>query len=166
VTLGHRAGIRTVFRSFILFLCGGAYIVSASDLAQDVHALRELQPWVVSDVAGDAAPDQRCGIKNLRSYGLLRLELQLPPELSDHDADARISKIDRTVTRVLASRGWSAMKVSAKAGGIPDLSRCSHKQTAVAQIYKTTGRCTMNSPCRAYDGFAVMLYLPDRGRIE
>jgi hypothetical protein len=78
----------------------------------------------------------------------------------DADAHSRINTLDSTVTSFLANRGWSRMKLGRNSVGIPDLTRCFQREAAVAQIYKTTGRCAMNSPCTAYDGFTVVLYLP------
>lgn len=51
------------------------------------------------------------------------------------------------------------MNVGANQGGIPNVKRCYQKRGAIVQIYETTGRCAMNSPCTAYDGFAVTFYL-------
>ncbi len=48
--------------------------------------------------------------------------------------------------------------------GIPDVWRCYQKDGTIVQIFKTTGRCTMNSPCTVYDGFVVITYAPGSGR--
>jgi hypothetical protein len=149
-----------VSRALILLVCGAAHIFAGSDLARDIRDLRQLQAWRASDVSSKGAPDQSCEITNLTRYKTLRLDLQLRPEVRDADANSRINALDSTVTSFLANRGWLRMKTERNSIGIPDLTRCFQKQAAVAQIYKTTGRCTMNSPCTAYDGFAVVLYLP------
>jgi hypothetical protein len=108
----------------------------------------------------NGSPDRVCGIANPASYQVLRLATELAPRVSDSAATARIGALDRQITGFLADRGWMPISTGPNHGGIPDLTRCSGKQNAIAQIYKTTGRCTMNSPCTAYDGFTVVLYLP------
>ena len=155
----HR--IRKPTTLLMLFLCRITHAFSGTDLARDVSDLRQLQPWRVSQVNANVAPPaQSCGIANLGEYNIVRLDLQLAPEVTDSDANSRISALDRNVTTFLSNRHWAPRKMASGRAGIPDLTRCSQKQAAVAQIYKTTGRCTMGSPCTVYDGFTVVLYLP------
>jgi hypothetical protein len=148
---------------FVLPLCGFGP-KPATDVAQDLQDLRQMKAWRTSKTNLDAGPattpDQVCGIDNPASYQSLRLDIQLAPDVSDAAATAQIGALDRQITSFLADRGWTPVSAGAAHGGIPDLTRCSGKQKAIAQIYKTTGRCTMNSPCNAYDGFTVVLYLP------
>jgi len=123
-----------------------------------------METWRVSkaDLAAGpgSTPEQVCGIENPGSYRTVRFDRQLSFDLSDTAATAQTTSIDENVSRFLTSRGWKPIKVSTHSHGIPDLTRCSRKETAFVQIYRTTGRCTMNSPCTAYDGFAVVFYLP------
>lgn len=151
-------GTSPVF-AVLFFVCGVARVFAATEVAQDIRDLRALRSWHESEVNATDPPDQTCGV-NVGGDTLLRLDMQLPPGISNRDANAQIGALDRKVTSFLATHGWSVMKVALSGGGIPDLTRCSQKQTAIAQIYKTTGRCTMGSPCTVYDGFAVVLYLP------
>src|SRR6185312_5523130 len=149
---------------FALFLGSVGNARAASGVAQDIRDLRQMKTWRAStpSLGGgpDATPDRVCGIENPGGYEVLRLDMQLAPALSDSAATTQPAGLDRKITRFLTDRGWTPIKVSENHGGIPDLTRCSGKQGTVAQIYKTTGRCTMNSPCTAYDGYAVVLYLP------
>ena len=149
---------------FALFLGSVGNARAASGVAQDIRDLRQMKTWRAStpSLGGgpDATPDRVCGIENPGGYEVLRLDMQLAPGLSDSAATAQIAAFDHKIGSFLTDRGWSPIKVSENHGGIPDLTRCSGKQGTVAQIYKTTGRCTMNSPCTAYDGYAVVLYLP------
>jgi hypothetical protein len=70
--------------------------------------------------------------------------------------------VDQKVLALLQQKHWVAMKMG-KGSGIPNLRRCYRKSGVIAQIYETTGRCTMNTPCTAYDGFTVVFYLPKNG---
>lgn len=149
---------------FALILFGFSSANAATDVVQDIRDLRQMKAWRASTVSltegPDTAPDQACGIEKPGTYEALRLDTQIAPDLSDSAATSKIAALDRKISSFLADRGWTPIQIGGKHNGIPDLTRCSGKQRVIAQIYKTTGRCTMNSPCAAYDGFAVVLYLP------
>ncbi|MBV8810187.1 MAG: hypothetical protein JO033_16070 [Acidobacteriaceae bacterium] len=116
--------------------------------------------WQISEPTWQEAPAQACGIGNLPGYKRYRMDHGVSPKLSDKRATSQTAAFDHRVVAFLESRGWSRMDIGPNDGGIPNLKRCYKKQDAVVQIYETTARCTMNTPCRAYDGFAVSFYLP------
>jgi hypothetical protein len=150
---------------FALLLCGFSRANAATDVSQDIRDVRQMKTWRTSRpnlTAGPAAaPYQVCGIENPDHYEVLRLDEQLAPQLSDSAATAQIAALDRRISRFLTGRGWTPIKLSGQRRGIPNLTRCFEKHETTVQIYKTTGRCTMNSPCKAYDGFAVVFYIPN-----
>ena len=65
-----------------------------------------------------------------------------------------IAALDKRVSRYLLRSGWLKIESS---GGAPE-TRCYRLNDAVVEIYKTTGRCSMNTPCRAFDSIAVAVY--------
>lgn len=151
---------RIIFGIAVLFACGAARVRAASDVVEDIRGLRHLQLWHESKDAVSGSPDQTCGISDPSDFRMLRFDMQLAASISDRDATAQVGVLDTKVSGFLKKHDWSVLKVASSGGGIPDLTRCYRKQSAIAQIYQTTGRCTMGSPCTAYDGFTIVMYLP------
>lgn len=136
----------------------------SSEVLQDLHDLHSLVVWRASKTSQPsgpvATPEQLCGIRDLSSYETQRLNQELPSSLSDEEATSQVEALDRKVVALLTKRNWSKIDMGGTSKGIPDLTRCYRKQGTILQIFKTTGRCTMNSPCTAYDGFTVNSFLP------
>jgi hypothetical protein len=145
----------------ILPSVGGAYSTTVS---QDVRELDRLTDWRISSKGLPEpiaeTPEQVCQIEHLDNYTRRRVDHEVDKELTNAEATSRIADLDRRVLAFLQTRGWTRLAARTNNGGIPDLTRCYKKQQTVVQIYRTTGRCTMNSPCTAYDGFTVVFYLP------
>lgn len=116
------------------------------------------------DAAGTERP--RCSARF--SFALCRSQRtgepdqldEVAPNTNDATTNREISELDHRVVRYLAQNGWSRMHLEEDEEGIPNMKRCFQKNGSVIQVFKTTGRCTMNSPCTAYDGYAIIIYLP------
>ncbi len=126
---------------------------------QDFRNLRALTTWQVSEPRQNNTPDQVCNIANMDRYEPIRMQHDLGSNIDDRSATQQIQRLDRKVVAYLRERRWSTMNVGPNRGEIPNVKRCYQKQGTIVQIYQTTGRCTMNTPCRAYDGFAITFYL-------
>jgi hypothetical protein len=103
--------------------------------------------------------ETRCNIDDPTEYKRVRLEYGADMSLDDRTASKQIEELDKRIVAYLRNRGWSPMKLGGRSG-IPDLKRCFQKSDSIVQIYQITGRCTANSPCKAYDGFALTFYIP------
>ena len=150
----------------VLISFGNLYAASAT--SEDLRDLRSLAAWRASQESGssgpDATPERLCGILNLSNYETQCLDQEVPSSLSDREATSQVEALDRKVVALLAERNWSKIDMGGPSKSIPDLTRCYRKQGAILQIFKTTGRCTMNLPCTAYDGFTVNSFLPKAKR--
>ena len=140
--------------------CGAA--MGATGDPPELKQIQTLAVWRMShpDV-GDT--DDACGIKDAGAYEAVRLDFEADEEMKDASATAKVKALDQRVLQLLVQKRWTAVKMGKGGGGIPNLRRCYRKSGAIAQIYETTGRCTMNTPCTAYDGFTVVFYLPKNG---
>ncbi len=128
-------------------------------LTPDLAGLRELTVWKRSEPGTYLGADMTCNIRSLKEYKRVRLDHEITAAIDDKSANEEITRLDEQVVSLLIHAGWSDMQLEADMG-IPNLKRCYRKGNAFVQIFKTTSRCTMNSPCTAYDGFSVTLYLP------
>ena len=138
----------------------GAAMAATGDPAE-LKQIQTMAVWRMShpDV-GNA--DDACGIKDAGAYEAVRLDFETDEEMKDAAATAKVKALDQKVVLMLVQKRWTAVKMG-KGSGIPNLRRCYRKSGVIAQIYETTGRCTMNTPCTAYDGFTVVFYLPKNG---
>lgn len=100
----------------------------------------------------------RCNIRDMENYTADRLDYEVPPTVDDQTASKQIESLDKRVVHYLRKAGWMRISTEGLAGGIPNYRRCYSLKEATVEIFKTTGRCTMNTPCRVYDGFAVIVY--------
>ena len=102
-------------------------------------------------------PGMHCNILDMRNYTTDRLDYEVPPTVDDQTANKQIENLDKRVVHYLRKAGWMRISTEGRAGGIPR-TRCYAVKEAMVEIFKTTGRCTMNTPCRVFDGFAVIVY--------
>lgn len=131
----------------------------SSKPAADITQLQELAKWAKGD-PGSADPSSTCGVGASSAYQRVRLD----HEAAGDDATAnRATNLDKRVVAFLVGRGWSVKDMGAHSG-IPDLKRCYQKDGFIVQVFKTTGRCAMNTPCTAYDGFSVITCTPTTAR--
>ena len=130
-------------------------------IGADLRGLRSLAKWSEQrDPRRLPIPELTCGVGAGTPHSRIRLDHEVSG--SNDKANRHISDLDRRVVRYLADHHWTRMNVG-EGGGIPDMKRCFQKDGSIIQIFKTTTRCTMNSPCAVYDGFAAVLYvLPER----
>ena len=140
--------------------CGAA--MAATGDPAELKQVQTMAVWRMShpDV-GDA--DDSCGIKDAGAYEAVRLDFEADEEMKDAAATAKVKALDQKVLALLQQKHWGAVKMGKGGGGIPNLRRCYRKSGVIAQIYETTGRCTMNTPCTVYDGFTVVFYVPKNG---
>jgi len=139
--------------------------VRAADAATgDPPELKQVQKmavWRMSHPDVGTAEDS-CGIQDAGAYEAVRLDYEVDQEVKDAEATAKVKALDQKVLQLLTSRRWTTIKMG-KGSGVPNLKRCYRKSGVIAQIYETTWRCTMNTPCTAYDGFTVVFYMPKNG---
>ena len=149
----------TVFLAMGFRTAGAAVAVPA-----ELQAVGTMTSWDVSvpDWNWARFPERACEIKDANAYDVVLMNHDVDSKLDDKSATREVQALDRKVVRYLEEERWVAMHVWPNGGGIPDTRRCYQRQGVVVQIYQTTGRCTMNSPCTAYDGFTVMVYTPKR----
>lgn len=153
-----------------LFFCVAAHVIVSSvvGIAQIGVPLpldvKQLTAWKVSYPEWfdrwDTA-ETRCNIDDPTEYTRVRLDYDADFSMNDRSANRQIEVLDKRIVHHLKKHGWSVMKVEA-GSGIPDLKRCFQKNNSIVQVYKTTGRCTANSPCNVYDGFTLTFYVPLR----
>jgi hypothetical protein len=144
-------------------LVGGC--VRADAATGDPPELKQVQTmavWRMSHPDVSAAEDA-CGIQDAGAYEAVRLDYEADSEEKDAAATAKVKALDQRVLQLLVQRKWVAVKMGEGGGGIPNLRRCYRRNGVIAQIYETTGRCTMNTPCTAYDGFTVVFYISKNG---
>jgi hypothetical protein len=125
--------------------------------AADIAELQQLTKWSRSDAGSDSDPNFTCGVGANPSFERVRLDHEVNGD--NATVNRAISDLDRQVVAYLKKHGWS-VKAMGIHSGIPDMERCYQKDGFVVQVFKTTGRCTMNSPCTVYDGFSVITYAP------
>jgi hypothetical protein len=140
-------------------ISGSVAAIAAPGDPVELKQIQTMAVWRMShpDVG---TGDDACGIAKAGAYEAVRLDFEADESDDDAAATAKVKTLDQRVLAMLAQRRWVAVKMGKGDGGIPNLRRCYRKNGVVAQIYETTGRCTMNTPCTAYDGFTVVFYLP------
>ena len=140
--------------------CGVAMAATGDPV--ELKQIQTMAVWRMSHPDVGSAEDA-CEIKDAGAYEAVRLDFEADEEMKDAAATAKVKALDQKVVALLQQKRWVAIKTSKGGSGIPNLRRCYRKSGAIAQIYQTTGRCTMNTPCTAYDGFTVVFYLPKNG---
>ena len=150
------------FPLVILLILGLACkpVLAADKVSQDLDALRGMTAWNVTQPTLPFTPDSACGISDPAHYHRNLLDHEIGSDVDNQRATHQIELLDRQVTGYLKQHHWTVMDVGSHGGAIPDLKRCYRKQGVVVQIFRTTGRCTMNSPCTAFDGFSIIVYQP------
>lgn len=138
-------------------LCGLSF--PADSVSQDLNALRTMTTWNVSKPDDHNIPGTSCGL-DLDRYERSRMDHQIGSDVGDERATRQIRLLDRRITSYLNRHHWSAMDVGDDRGEIPNTKRCYLKDETIIQIYQVTSRCTMNTPCSVYDGFAIIVYIP------
>jgi len=141
---------------------GSSEAIAASGDPPELKQIQTMAVWRMSHPDVGSAEDA-CEIKDAGAYEAVRLDFEADEEMKDAAATAKVKALDQKVVALLQQKRWVAIKTSKGGSGIPNLRRCYRKSGAIAQIYQTTGRCTMNTPCTAYDGFTVVFYLPKNG---
>jgi len=129
-----------------------------SNAESDIAQLHRLTEWTKHDSGTNRVPGETCGIGANTSYARTRMDHEVLTA-DDAIANREITDLDRRVVSYLLEHGWS-VKPMGRHSGIPDTKRCYQKDGFVVQVFKTTGRCTMNSTCTAYDGLSVITYTP------
>jgi len=130
-------------------------------LPDDLAQLERMAAWKKSEPKSWPPipnPPVTCGIDDT-VYRRVRLDYESPFAFDDAAATRDVADIDRRVVNHLAHYGWRALDLGPD-DGIPTSKRCYSKHGVYVQVFQTTGRCTMNSPCNSYDGFAFVVYLP------
>jgi hypothetical protein len=133
----------------------------SQSLPDDLAQLASLIKW--TKTTQNAVPDwpnaAQCGIWNRYRYRTVRFDYEVS-FLLDWTTDNRdVSELLGQTLRHLVSHGWSGL-YRGNDPWVTYLQGCYHNGDAFVQVFKTTGRCTMNSPCYLYTGFAVIMYLP------
>lgn len=157
---GRASCVTGTILAALIGLAMGRPALSAASIPKELQGLRAITRWEISEPTWRWQSDQTCGLKDHDQYARVRMDHEVDSKLSNVAATRRIQALDRQVVRFLTNRAWSRIDLGPDTGEIPNGKRCYQKQGIVVQIYQTTGRCTMNTPCTAYDGFAVTLYLP------
>jgi hypothetical protein len=149
-----------LFAAGLVAGCGVAMAATGDPV--ELKQIQTMAVWRMShpDVGSG---DDACGIKDAGAYEAVRLDFEADEEMKDAAATAKVKALDQKVLALLQQKHWAAIKMGKGGSGIPNVRRCYRKSGAIAQIYETTGRCTMNTPCTAYDGFTVVFYLPKTG---
>jgi hypothetical protein len=140
----------------------GLVAAAATGDPPELKQIQTMAVWRMSHPDVGTAEDA-CGITNAGAYEAVRLDFEADDDMNDAAATAAVKELDQKVLALLTQHRWVAVKVGNGGGGIPNLRRCYRKNGVIAQIYETTGRCTMNAPCTAYDGFTMAFYLPKNG---
>jgi hypothetical protein len=122
--------------------CGAAMAATAA--TGDPAELKQIQTMAVWRMSHPdvGSADDACGIKDAGAYEAVRLDFEADEEMKDAAAMARVKAVDQKVLALLQQKHWVAMKMG-KGSGIPNLRRCYRKSGVIAQIYETTGRCTI-----------------------
>ena len=149
-----------LFAAGLIAGCGAAMAATGDPV--ELKQIQTMAVWRMSHPDVGSA-DDACGIKDSGAYEAVRLDFEADEELKAAAATAKVKAVDQKVLALLQQKHWVAIKMGKGGSGIPYLRRCYRKSDAIAQIYETTGRCTMNTPCTAYDGFTVVFYLPKNG---
>jgi len=149
-----------LFAAGLVAGCGIAMAATGDPV--ELKQIQTMAVWRMSHPDVGSA-DDACGIKDAGAYEAVRLDYEADEEMKDAAATAKVKAVDQKVLALLQQKRWAAVKMGKGGGGIPNLRRCYRKGGIIAQIYETTGRCTMNTPCTAYDGFTVVFYLPKNG---
>lgn len=148
-------------RLFLVFTFLCATLGYAADsVTPDLDGLRAMTTWNITQPNWPIVPDQSCSIRDPDHYERSRLDHEIGSDIEEKRATHQVALLDQKVTLYLKQHHWAAMDVGQNGREIPNVKRCYQKQGVIVQIYQTTGRCTMNSPCTAYDGFAITIYLP------
>src|SRR5262249_5930409 len=142
-------------------ISGSVAAMGAPGDPPELKQIQKMAVWRMSHPDVGTAEDS-CGIQNAGAYEAVRLDYEVDQEVKDTEATAKGKALDQKVLQLLTPRRWAAIKM-AKGASIPNLRRCYRKSGVIAQIYETTGRCAMNTPCAAYDGFTVVFYMPKNG---
>jgi len=90
-----------------------------------------------------------CGTGDSGSYMPITFVYGASSSLDNAAANAAVDKLIAEVTQLVQKNGWKM--------GSTD---CYTKGSVFVDFGKGTGRCTMNSPCTAYDILSVTLYIP------
>jgi hypothetical protein len=109
-------------------------------------------------------PEERCGIQDTGQYEIVELEHEVDEDLNDEAATQEVKALNEKVLRLLQQGHWTAMKTGPNKEGIHSLDSCHRKDAVIVQISGETARCTMNTPCTAFDGLSVLFYLPKNDR--
>ncbi len=152
------------FLFLVCLMVGARTMFGFSGEFAEWKAIRAMTAWSEareSPTQNFSTPEDRCGIKELSEYEAVRLDHDVDLKVDSKSADREVKALDRRVLRALLRGRWIAIDMG-PGRGIPNLRRCYGKDGAITQIYETTGRCTMNSSCRYYDGFSVVFYFPKR----
>ena len=142
-------------------MASGAAAAGATGDPAELKQIQTMAVWRMSHPDVGTA-DDACGIKDSRGYEVVRLDFEADEDMKDAAATAKVKSLDQKVVALLTQRRWVALKMG-KGGGIPNLRRCYKKSGVITQVYETTGRCAMSTPCTAYDGFTVVFYIPTKG---
>ena len=143
-------------------MASGAAAAGATGDPPELKQIQTLAVWRMSHPDVGTA-DDACGIAKAGAYEAVRLDFEADEDMKDEAAAVKVKALDQKVVALLTQRRWVALKLGKGGGGIPNLRRCYRKSGVIMQVYETTGRCTMNTPCTAYDGFTVVFYLPKNG---
>ena len=147
----------------LVFVVGGLRPAEATAIPEELHGLGTIANWDVSEPQWnwELFPELACGIKDGRHrYDTILMNHDVGSKLDNATATQQVKLLDDKVVRYLEQKSWAVMDVGPAGGQIPNTKRCYQKQGVIVQVYQTTGRCTMNTPCTAYDGFTVMIYTP------
>jgi hypothetical protein len=118
--------------------------MAATAATGDPAELKQIQTMAVWRMSHPdvGSADDACGIKDAGAYEAVRLDFEADEEMKDAAATAKVKTVDQKVLALLQQKHWVAMKMG-KGSGIPNLRRCYRKSGVIAQIYETTGRCTI-----------------------
>lgn len=135
-------------------------VLCASTIRQDLQHLVRLTSWELTESRDEP---QVCAFKMFDLYGTVEIDHTASSNLNDQDATAEIIALNRKIDNSLKQRGWSKMDIPLEhREELPRWVGHYSKKGVTIRIYLETARCTMNSPCTAFDGLQLILNTPGR----
>lgn len=126
-------------------------------IAKELAGLEKLADWDIRYPAGASETQSQyrvCGEKEVGNF--LPITFWYGSPLDAAAATAVVDRLNAGVIELLEKNGWKLHR-SPPGAGVAD---CYAKELTFVELGKGTSRCTMNSPCNAYDELYVTVYVP------
>jgi len=129
-------------------------------MPNDLLGLGNLNPWMVVYNSTKIEGYTDCKKKKLENnYDLISLRYFVPYNIENAVATSEINKLNSKVIKYMKDVGWPVVSVNDKFFSSSPDTFCYEKNGVVFSYTIGTGRCTMNTPCRAYDTLAANVYI-------